>query len=109
MINLAAGIEPITYVAGDDRNLPFEFVTQTGTGIDVSSWAFTFLITSCTGTAIATLTNGSGITVSGNTATVSLSATVTGNAALDDGNYILKATVAGKTRTYVKGKFRKQQ
>jgi hypothetical protein len=109
MTSLIPGRNNIGYYAGDTLTIPHDFFDENDAEINVSGWTWTALLCACNGTILYTLTSGSGLVVSGNTVTLTLTSTQSENADLAGGSYALRAVSGGATRTYIVGKFLKTE
>ena len=97
----------ISIYEGDSLNQTFTIYTDDTTALNLTGYTAEFIVkTKEGGDTIATLTNGSGITLGGSAGTVAISAsysTVSGWA-LDKGYYKLRLTSGdGARRTYTEG------
>lgn len=109
MTSLIPGRNNIGYYAGDTLTIPHDFFDENDEEINVSGWTWTAVLYSCNGTTIYTLTSGSGLTISGNTVTLTVTSTQSANANLAGGSYVLRAVSGTATRTYIVGKFLKTE
>jgi len=87
---------------GSTRKQDVQFTNQDGTAINIASDTFSMVIKSGT-TTIATLTVGSGLAVSGNTLTITITAPVTTNDGVYDYLLTWNRTATGESFPVLSG------